>query len=152
MSGVEYYRRKHRLTLRMLAELSGVTVVTIRSYEKKGIPENAPVDSLVALADVFEVSMDELLKEHDENELTTTDRNTYESAIQVPTNVISNYRFRQNLRYQELAERLQLGARESARVACRRKTALPKHIQLICRYENMSAEEFVTEYSAPFYR
>lgn len=150
MSGVEYYRRKRRLTLHELAELSGVTTITIRSYEKKGIPENAPVDALLALADVFEVSLDELLKEHYENELTTADRNTYESSIQVSTNVISNYRLRLNLRYQELAERLQLGARESARVACRRKTALPKHIQLICRYENMSVEEFVTEYSAPF--
>ena len=92
--------------------------------------------------------MDELLAEFDHNSLTTNDRKTYRSGISAPENIVNNYRIRHNLRLQELAERLQLGSREGARKACRRKTARKEHVRRLCEVENLSPESFERLYGS----
>ena len=148
MNGVEYFRKKCRLSKRELAQCSGVTEITIRTYERTGVPDNAPVEALVKLSEVLGVTLDELLAEFDHNSLTTNDRKIYRSGISAPENIVNNYRIRHNLRLQELAERLQLGSREGARKACRRKTARKEHIRRLCEVENLSPESFESLYGS----
>ena len=146
MTGVAYYRRKRGLTRLELAARSGATVQTIMNYEQKGVPSRAYVSVLLNLADALGVTLDELLAEHDERELTTLDRSKRESRIRSPRNAVSNYRIARNLRYQELADLLGLRDRESARVVCRRETAREKHILALSRHEGISAEKFLEQY------
>ena len=146
MTGVAYFRRKRGLTRPALAALSGVTMQTIQNYEKDGIPDRALVSVLLNLADSLGVTLDELLAEHDESDLTTRDRSKRKSYIDSPHNAVSNYRIAHNLRFQELADRLGVGSREAARVICKRETARQKHILALCRYEEMDMEEFLDKY------
>ena len=146
MTGVEYYRRKLNLTRPTLAARSGLSVATLMNYEQRGISDYTPVTLLLNLADALGVTLDELLCEHDKSELTTIDRVKRKSRIDSPRNAVSNYRIAHNLRYQELADRLGVGSRESARVICKRETARRKHILTLSRLEKLSPEEFLERY------
>ena len=146
MTSVEYYRSKRGLTRPALAARSGLSVATLMNYEQKGIPGHTAVTPLLNLADALGVTLDELLCEHDKSELTTKDRIKRKSRIDSPRNAVSNYRIAHNLRFQELADRLGVGSRESARVICRRPTARRKHILTLSGYEKISPEEFLELY------
>ena len=146
MTGVEYFRRKCGLTRPALSAKSGLCVATLMNYEQKGIPDHTPVTPLLNLADAFGITLDALLAGYDGSDLTTTDRAKRHSKISSPRNAVSNYRIAHNLRYQELADRLGVGSRESARVVCRRPTARRKHILTLSRYEKLSPEEFLELY------
>ena len=146
MIGVEYFRHKNKLTRKALKELSGITTMTIMNYERKGIPGSAYVSSLLPVADALGITLDELVDEYDARDLSTQDRAARYSAIRSPHNAVSNYRIAHNLRYQELADRLGLGDRESARVACKRETARAEHVIRLAGYEQISAEEFLKRY------
>lgn len=146
MTGVEFFRRKLGLTQPQLSVLSGICVMTIQNYEHKGISDHSPVSPLLNLADTLGVTLDELLAAHDASELTTMDRIKYRSAIDSPHNAVNNYRVANNLRFQELAERLGVGSREAARVVCRRETALEKHILALSSHEHLSPERFLERY------
>lgn len=146
MTGVEYYRRKRGLTQPALSAMSGICVMTIQNYEHKGVPGRTSVTMLLNLSDALGVTLDELLAEYDERELTTRDRSKRKSYIDSPRNAVSNYRVAHNLRFQELADRLGVGSREAARVICKRETARQKHILALCRYEGMDMEEFLDKY------
>lgn len=146
MIGLEFFRRKRRMTRRALADRAGVTVDTIRNYTTKGISDSVSVDMLLALAGALEITLDELLGEYDGRNLTTMDRPVYSSVIDSPKNIVNTYRIDNNLRFEELAARLGLGDRESARSACRRETAREEHILRLCRYEGMDYHEFVDRY------
>lgn len=146
MTGVEYYRCKRRMTKKTLAELSGVNVTTIANYEGKGIPESAYVSALLPVADALGVKLDELLKDYDGRSLSTLDRAARASCIRSPRNAVDNYRVRNNLRFQELADRLGLADRESARTACKRETARGVHIVRLANYEQITTETFLRRY------
>lgn len=146
MTGVEYYRRKRQLTRPALSARSGLSKQTLANYEQKGIPDRTSVPPLLNLADALGVTLDELLTDYDGSELTTADRIRRGSKIDSPRNAVSNYRIAHNLRYQELADRLGVSGRETARVICKRETARRKHILALCEYENLSPEEFLECY------
>ena len=149
MTGIEYPRRKARLTKRELAKRSGLTQETILTYEKKGVSPGVPVDKLLALADVLGVKLDDLVAVYDGASLTTEDRPVRYSTINSPRNVINNYRIRKNLRFDELAQILGLADGECARVVCRRETARTKYICSISELEGLSPDEFAMRYSSP---
>ena len=146
MTSVEYHRRKNGLSQSALAAKSGLSEMTIQNYEHHGIPGHTSVTPLLNLADALGVTLDELLLEHDGAELTTKDRSKRKSYIDSPRNAVSNYRIAHNPRFQELADRLGVGSRESARVICRRPTARRKHILTLSGYEKISPEEFLELY------
>jgi len=146
MTSVEYHRRKNGLSQSALAAKSGLSEMTIQNYEHGGIPGHTSVTPLLNLADALGVTLDELLTEHDGSELTTKDRSKRKSCIDSPCNAVSNYRIAHNLRFQELADRLGVGSRESARVICKRDTARRKHILTLSGYEKISPEEFLELY------
>lgn len=146
MTGVAYFRRKRGLTRLALAAQSGVTMQTIQNYEKDGIPDRALVSVLLNLADSLGVTLDALLGNYDEGDLTTRDRSKRKSYIDSPRNAVSNYRIAHNLRFRELADLLGVGSREAARVICKRETARQKHILALSRYEGISMEEFLVRY------
>ena len=142
MTGLEYYRRKKQYSKAGLARCSGVCKDTIKAYEKFGISENASVDVLLSLADALEVPVDDLIADCEGGDLTTRDRATRTSKIQSPGNAVNNYRMKNNLRYQELANLLGLAARESARKVCTRATARDVHVRRLCQYEGLTMDEF----------
>ena len=146
MTSVEYHRRKHGLSQSTLAAKTGISVMTIQNYEHGGIPGHTSVTPLLNLADALGVTLDELLLERDAKELTSKDRTRHRSYINSPRNAVSNYRIAHTLRFQELADRLGVGSRESARVICRRPTARRKHILTLSGYEKISPEEFLELY------
>lgn len=147
MNGVAFYRRKRQYSREKLAELAGICKDTIRNYELRGITDFSEVESLLALAKALDVSLDELVAEHDERELSTVDRTVRPSNIDSPRNCVSNYRRAKNLRYQELADLLGLASREGARHACRRSTARSKHVARLAQYEGISTAEFMVRYA-----
>lgn len=147
MIGIEYYRRIRQLRMTDLAQRSGVTVETIRSYVRKGVPDGASVAMLVALADALDISIDALVADYDECRLTPRDRYSRSSCINSPNNVVSNYRIWHHLRYDELAALLNLKARESARTVCKRETAKEKYIRMLASYEGISLEAFTNRYA-----
>ena len=146
MTGVEYYRRKMQISICDLSRRTGITATTLQRYERIGIPDHTPVAPLILLADTLNTTLDQLLDHIDGEDLTSRDRKIYTSNIYAPNNLVSNYRIIHNLRYEELAEILLLGSRESARVACRRETARDKHILQLSRYEKISTEELISRY------
>ena len=146
MNGVEFFRNKNKLTRKALAERSGVTIATLYNYASRGIPEHAYVSALLPLADALGVTLDELVDDYDERNLSTQDRSVHRSCICSPYNAVNNYRLAHNLRFRELADRLGLGDRESARNACKRKTARSTHVMRLSTYEHISVEEFLNCY------
>lgn len=147
MTGLEYYRRKMQLSICELSRRTGITATTLQNYERTGIPDHTPVAPLIKLATELDISLDELLSCCDGNTLSRKDRKVYSSNIISPKNIINNYRISKNLRYEELAELLLRNSRESARVACRRETALGKHIRRLSDLEHTTPEELIELYS-----
>lgn len=56
---LKYYRRLQKLTQEQLAEKINVSKTCVSNWET-GLRE-APIDSLIKLAEVFEISLDELI-------------------------------------------------------------------------------------------
>ena len=146
MNGLAFYRHKRQYTREKLAALSGITKDTIQKYEK-GISRTASIEALLALATALEVTLDALIADYDDAELTTVDRSVRSSKVVSPTNVIYRYKVAKNLRYEELAGILGLAARESARYVCMRKEARRTHVLRLSQYEHMSVDEFLLQYA-----
>lgn len=70
-------RRDRNLTQKELADMIGVTVAAISSYEREDDPRTPPVRVLIQLAETFGVSIDWLCGMNDGKSL-----NTYQDAIQ----------------------------------------------------------------------
>ena len=147
MTGLEFYRKKRQMTRDVLAELAGVTRESILIYEHRGFSAGTSMQMLLALTTALEITVDELVADHDEAELTTIDRSVRPSNIVSPGNVIYRYKVVHNLRYDELATILGLAARESARYVCKCKTAGKKHVIRLCQHEHMSEDEFLLRYA-----
>ena len=60
---IKVYRENKNMTQNEIAEILGVKASTISKYEAGTLEPN--IESLKKLADLFEVSIDELLKEDD---------------------------------------------------------------------------------------
>lgn len=81
INGVEYYRRKHRLTKLDLAKKAGVSQSCIEDYESLQALDRCGMERILRLADALEVTVDQLLEDHDRKELTLLDRSFRDSGI-----------------------------------------------------------------------
>lgn len=146
ITGLEYLRRKRRMSQRELAARSEVHEVTIQNIERKGIGKRASSSQLYKIARALSATVDELFMYHSGSELDAGDRGSVHAKSRNPQNALDNYRCRNNLTYREMAKRLGLSCQGAIDV-CNRKMIKPKYLFRICEYENISTEEFEMKYS-----
>lgn len=147
MTGVSYWRMKRHLSKKELAEKAGVSFTFISKLEKRYAPESAFV-LYIWLADALNVTVDGLLEEYNEAELSLGDHGTYrktEGKHKV-VNCIAEYRKEENLTYQELSSILGIASRERARQICNALSPSKKHMKVLAERENLSVADFIARY------
>lgn len=146
ISGLEYYRKKQRMTQRELAEASGVHVMTISNYEHNGCSGKQYCRGLVKLAMVLNVPVDELLTLRGEEELYAGDRVPFRMTVLNKANPVDRYRVQKNLSLRQLAPRLGLRSGQGAHNVCVRDHPESKYIHALSEYEGISSSEFLIRY------
>lgn len=146
ITGIEYHRRRQRLSKQVLAKISCLSLHVIarvtNAYDK---PYNSPMGVYIALSDAMGVAVDDLYVMHEVSELGDGDRVQYASK---PTrcNCLDVYRLEQGLSYQQLANRLGMQSRQGGQQACHLMPPGAKHLQRLASYEGISVEEFQAKY------
>lgn len=146
MNGIGFYRRKKRLALYELSEMSHVYKGTIHRLEEELNPKTT-LSIYLRLADALGVTLDELLKDYDPSLLRAGDRHAYAGGPKPPHNPIAVYRSDENLSLQQLAWRLGVTSREWARRVCNEDTVSPLHLGRLAAYEGISEAEFRQRYA-----
>lgn len=146
INGVEYYRRKRRLTKLDLAKKAGVSQSCIEDYESRQALDRCGMEKILRLADALDVTVDQLLEDHDRKELTLLDRSFRDSGMHNPKNPLAIYRKVHNLTLDELSERLGGLTRWGTSKICRVENPPVWHIRALAQWEDMSVEEFLDTY------
>lgn len=145
ITGVEYHRRKQRLSQKELSQRAGVSKATIHNLESRGIGRMSKSSQICRIAGVLNVRVDDLFPWHKRNELAAGDRGSARAESVNPHNLLDNYRVRNNLTYREMAARLGLSCQGAIDV-CRRKEVKQKYIQRLSDYEGISTNTFELKY------
>ncbi len=147
MTGLCYWRMKRHFSKKELAEKAGVSFTFISKLEKRYSPDTAFV-LYIRLADALTVTVDQLLKEYNEAELSLGDHGTYRKAEgkHKAANCIAEYRKEENLTYQELSMILGISSREGARQICNSPCPSRKHLKTLANRESLSVAEFMFRY------
>ena len=146
MNGIRYFRKKNKLAIYELSELSHVCKPTIHSLEK-AIQPTTTLSTYLRLADALGVTLDELLDDYDPALLKDGDRHAYIGRQKPPRNPIAVYRREENLSLQQMADRMGVGSREWARRICDKTIASPKLLRRLAAYENVTEAEFLRRYT-----
>lgn len=146
MNGIGFYRRKKRLALYELSEMSHVYKGTIHRLEEELNPKTA-LSIYLRLAEALGVTLDELLKEYDPSLLQAGDRHAYAGGPRTLRNPIAVYRSVENLSLQQLARRLGVTSREWARQVCNEDSVSPLHLGRLAAFEGISEAEFRVRYA-----
>lgn len=145
MTGIRYYRKKNKLAVYELSELSHVSKATIHSLEETINPATS-LSIYLRLSGALNVTLDELLDDYDPAQLGDGDRHAYGGRQKPARNPIAVYRQDENLSLQQLAGRMGVGSREWARRVCDEKIASSKLLRRLAEYEGVSEDEFLRRY------
>ena len=148
VNGVEFYRKKKRISKAALSRASGLSVECIRWCEDLSSLDNCCMETVLSLSTALGVSIDQLLEIHSEEELTRADKNFRPIKEHILTNPVAVYRLKENLTIDELAQRLGTSP-WGANLICRRPTPNDKYIRRLAEAEGLSAERFLALYEAP---
>lgn len=148
ITGLEYHRRKRRLSKRALAKKANITACTLTNLEHGGLCLKMSAKEACTIAEALEVTVDDLLIMHRKEELEAGDRGAYVARIKNPENPVDNYRVVHNLTFRELGKRMSFSC-QGAINACERKIALKRHIELLSAYEGISTVAFMDRYGRP---
>lgn len=146
MNGIRFYRKKNKLAVYELSEMSHVDKVTVHRLEVKINPTTS-LSIYLRLADALGVTLDELLEDHDPVLLRDGDRHAYAGGPKILRNPIAVYRHDENLSLQQLAGRMGVTSREWARRVCAEETASPKLLRRLAAFESISEAEFLRRYA-----
>ncbi len=146
MNGVKYYRLVRGISIKMLAEKSDLSEMTIVNMEKLDVPHSIAIKNYKKVRAALGVRVDELFC-NDFPEITEKTRAGYSSKTENAGNCITVYRSTEKLTFKALAHRMGVTSRECARQACAAKEPLEKHVLALATYEGMTAEEFRRTYS-----
>ena len=144
MTGIWVERKKKGLSAKKLASMTGVAPSSIRKWERK-IPKRFNVIYLLALADVLEAMVDDLIKTHDDVLPPNEDRVPYKCKYP-PENCIEIYRRRKMLSYRQLGKYLGI-SKQAASQICRKSEPGPKYLTRLAELEDMSPAEFERVYA-----
>lgn len=142
MTGIEFHRRRRRLTRSQLAELAGVHFNTVYRMEL-GLRSTSLALTLARLARALDVPMRELGREYDESALRPGDHSTYPlEHEQEHLNCLEAYRKANNYNFRELGELLGT-SRQWAHKECReREQPHASQLRKLAVVEGVSVEDF----------
>ena len=146
MNGIRFFRKKNKLAIYELSELSGVSGATIHTLEEELNPRTS-LSIYMRLAEALNVTIDEMLEDYDPALLKDGDRHSYAGKAKVPRNPIAVYRHEENLSLQQLAGRMGVTSREWARRICAEEIASPKLLRRLAAFENITEAEFSRRYA-----
>ena len=147
ISGTEYYRRKARMSMRELSERSGVSDPVLKKLCSGEPPMTTPLSMYMRVSEALNVSIQDLLKMHDQKELDVGDHTAYPSRTDCMTNCVAVYRRAKGLTYAQLALRLDSPNRQCAQLACAGEKAGRKHVRLLAAHEGITPEQFRQMYT-----
>lgn len=146
MNGIYYWRKKCGLTVKELAELSGLSIVSIQKLEKQ-VCKTTTLSAYMKIADALGRTVDQLLDSYDPHTLNAGESRRKSSRKALEGNIIALYCRHEDLSYQQLANRLGVTSRERARQLCRTQDAPEKHVSRLAAYEAIPVEEFIKRYA-----
>ncbi len=146
ISGVEYWRCKRQVRKSDIETILGGRSSYLNWARPDSLLETSSFEKLLKIADLLDVTADQLLEDHSVAELEDGDRPQRTSKHANPDNCISNYRIRNGLSFQQLADRLGGVSRQYAQEVCKTSCAPEAGIQRVCAYEKMTPKEFGTLY------
>ena len=148
MNGVKYHRLLSGTKIATLAEITGLSVGTVKNMQRPNKANRVSASSYSKVANVLNVPIDELLKEgYPESGVGVHIRALYPSRTGNVRNHIFIYRKEKNMSCQQLADILGLTSRERARQLCSTKVSAKKHLETLAKREGLSIEEFKRKYS-----
>ena len=142
--GLKYCRIRAHISVKTLADRSGVSTATIMAIEKGNV--NSSLEIFLKLADALEVPIEALTKVHDDSELEAGDRVTYKPR-NTQVNCMGVYRQEKNLSLQQMSEILNV-SREWVRKVCMEAEPSEKHLIRLAEHEGLTPEEFQRRYPA----
>ena len=145
VSGIVYFRRKRRMSRKQLAQQSDVQEPTIKRMETDRSFHH-PSHMYMRLAACLGITVDDLIAMYPVSMLEDGDQYIKSESSSHQDNCIARYRIIHNLRFWQLADRLGLADKESARIVCKRASALEKHVETLAKYHGISAAEFHRRY------
>lgn len=147
MIGVEFYRRKARLSRPELAEKAGIPLASVISLENNDRRSSRFV-LYVAVSDALGIPVDELLGEYDEATLLPGDHRVCKNKNHgaPTTNCIAEYRRVENLSLDQLGSLLGI-SRQMAHKLCNRSWSQDKAVNLLAAHEGISTEDFMVRYT-----
>ena len=144
MNGVEFYRKKNRLSHKELSRRTGISIQTIQKLEKH--PNGmTPAGVYRKLSDELHVGIDELFLSFDPRLLEEGDRIDRKSRRPLGVNPVAVFVREKNLTFQQLGDRLQM-TRMGASKVCRSPQIPEKHLSRLAKQEHLSIEEFLELY------
>ena len=146
MNGIRYFRKKNKLAVFELSELSHVSKPTIHNLEESINPATT-LSIYLRLAEALGVTLDELLDDYDPALLKDGDRYPYPAKQKPARNSIAVYRRTENLSLQQLADRMGVSSREWARRVCDEEIASSKLLRRLAAFEGVTEDEFVRIYA-----
>ncbi len=143
ISGVEYWRCKRQCGKKAINTMLGGNF--IRNWSKPdALLESSGIQNLLRVADYLDVTVDQLFEIHSTAELEDCDHPQRQSKYNDPNNCLNNYRLRNGLSYQQLADRMGGISRQCVHNMCRNSRASQAGIERIARYEKMTPEKFLS--------
>lgn len=147
MNAIRYYRLKHQLTQKALANEVGLSVTTISKYERAARPSGGRGYNYNTISRFFGIPMNELLESKEDTTLLNQAQTLRESRTENKKNRITVYRHAHGLTFKALARLLSKSSRECARQACEREVPVKEHIITLADHEEISLEEFIAKYT-----
>lgn len=145
ITGLEYYRRKHRWSRFELWRRSGVRRESIEDYEAGASLERCRMHTALRLADALGITVDQLLEIHTQDELEVCDKNYRPSEMHDPDNVLTVYRKVHNYTIREFGKILGITGWGASKL-CRTPVAKEIYVRKLADLEGMSLEEFYETY------
>jgi|LSQX01.1.fsa_nt_gb transcriptional regulator with XRE-family HTH domain len=150
MTGVKYYRILNQLSREKLAEITGISIGTIKKMERISDPSRICSSNYRRVSKALEVSVEDLIKsDYPDSEDGGPVRAPRKSRADNKCNCISIFRTKKGLTYERLAYYMGFGSRQRAhQLCCSEEDKCEKHIEILSRHENISTKEFKEKYSA----
>jgi transcriptional regulator with XRE-family HTH domain len=147
MIGVEFYRRKARMTRQELADKAGIPLSCVGSLENN-LRRTSRFDLYLAVSDALGVPVDALLGDYDEALLLPGDHRVAKSNNhdKPAANCIAEYRRVENLSLDQLGRLLGV-TRQMAHKLCKRTQPQDKAVNLLAAHEGISTEVFQIRYA-----
>ena len=145
VTGLELNRRRRHMSEAAIAAMAGVGTSRVVRLENHGGELGSYGETLVRIANVMDLSVDELFRKHRAEELEKGDRSHAAAESKNRKNCIDNYRVQYNLTFRELGRRLGT-SHECARKVCCTDVAKEKYAARLAFAEKLSLEAFQRRY------